>query len=173
MTVRLEKEVLLWVKGGKPCVMVDGPVIFSCDNDHEAATLKLCLEMLPEVLGFAAAMSDEALGFPAMVVEAWKFISSAAVRYELDDGSTLAQARSTITPALAAELEEMAGVKRVCRECGCTEDNACEGPCYWVELDLCSACSFRVTKIGQFSFTLSRSRPARTSPSNSVTPCDG
>ncbi len=29
---------------------------------------------------------------------------------------------------------------RKCRVCGCTEDHACEGGCYWVELDLCSAC---------------------------------
>ena len=30
-----------------------------------------------------------------------------------------------------------------CRECGCVEWMACqtaEGPCYWVEPDLCSAC---------------------------------
>ena len=29
---------------------------------------------------------------------------------------------------------------RVCRVCGCSEFNACEGGCYWVEEDLCSAC---------------------------------
>lgn len=28
----------------------------------------------------------------------------------------------------------------VCRECGCTEDTPCEGGCFWVEVDLCSAC---------------------------------
>lgn len=30
-----------------------------------------------------------------------------------------------------------------CRECGCTEDNACPGGCYWVDEDctLCSACA--------------------------------
>lgn len=27
-----------------------------------------------------------------------------------------------------------------CRVCGCTEDNACPGGCYWVEPDLCSQC---------------------------------
>lgn len=27
-----------------------------------------------------------------------------------------------------------------CRVCGCTWDNACQGGCYWVEEDLCSAC---------------------------------
>jgi len=29
---------------------------------------------------------------------------------------------------------------RTCRVCGCTEDNACIGGCFWVEYDLCSAC---------------------------------
>lgn len=31
----------------------------------------------------------------------------------------------------------------ICRICGCTRFNACvtpEGPCHWVETDLCSAC---------------------------------
>lgn len=29
-----------------------------------------------------------------------------------------------------------------CEGCGCTEDDACEGGCYWVSLDppICSAC---------------------------------
>lgn len=30
--------------------------------------------------------------------------------------------------------------ERKCRVCGCTEYNACEGACYWVTEDLCSAC---------------------------------
>lgn len=28
-----------------------------------------------------------------------------------------------------------------CRVCGCTDDHACEGGCWWVEPDLCSACA--------------------------------
>jgi PRTRC genetic system protein A len=28
-----------------------------------------------------------------------------------------------------------------CRECGCDEEHACEGGCYWVEEDLCSSCA--------------------------------
>jgi len=27
-----------------------------------------------------------------------------------------------------------------CRICGCNHDRACQGGCYWVEEDLCSAC---------------------------------
>lgn len=29
---------------------------------------------------------------------------------------------------------------RKCRVCGCTDDRACVGGCFWVEEDLCSAC---------------------------------
>jgi hypothetical protein len=28
----------------------------------------------------------------------------------------------------------------VCRVCGCTDDRACPGGCFWVEPDLCSSC---------------------------------
>ena len=28
----------------------------------------------------------------------------------------------------------------VCRECGCTDQVACPGGCYWIEPDLCSRC---------------------------------
>lgn len=35
--------------------------------------------------------------------------------------------------------------ERACRRCGCTEHRACVdrryGPCWWVELDLCSHCA--------------------------------
>lgn len=29
---------------------------------------------------------------------------------------------------------------RRCRECGCTDEQGCEGGCVWVEADLCSSC---------------------------------
>ncbi|MFA7331074.1 MAG: hypothetical protein WC326_08380 [Candidatus Delongbacteria bacterium] len=32
-------------------------------------------------------------------------------------------------------------VGSACRVCGCTEDRACPGGCWWVEPDLCSACA--------------------------------
>ena len=36
-----------------------------------------------------------------------------------------------------------------CRVCGCSEDDACEGGCSWVERDICSQCILRVEKSGQ------------------------
>ncbi len=37
-------------------------------------------------------------------------------------------------------LQNRAENEGVCRMCGCTQDNACEDGCYWVEPDLCSHC---------------------------------
>lgn len=36
--------------------------------------------------------------------------------------------------------ERTASEVQACRVCGCTWTSACEGGCYWVEPDLCSAC---------------------------------
>ncbi|WP_049974059.1 hypothetical protein [Azospirillum sp. B4] len=37
---------------------------------------------------------------------------------------------------------ELAGIDvHACRGCGCTQDHACEGGCWWVEEDLCSTCA--------------------------------
>lgn len=33
------------------------------------------------------------------------------------------------------------GPVRSCRECGCTDFEACSPPCWWVEADLCSSCA--------------------------------
>lgn len=142
MTVRLMKDLELRVLEGKSCVMVSGPVVFVCDTDREAVAVKYVVEMLPEVMGFSAAMADEGLSFPAMLIESWKFVSEIVTRYALDDGSTLRESRildDSIRLAEIAQLEEASGIRRVCRICGCTEDRSCPGPCYWVELDLCSA----------------------------------
>lgn len=43
-----------------------------------------------------------------------------------------------------------------CRGCGCTQNNACmteDGPCYWVETDLCSACAPPIDSMTDMLFT--------------------
>lgn len=40
-----------------------------------------------------------------------------------------------------AKPETEVPIERKCRVCGCTEDNACEGGCYWVGEDLCNKCT--------------------------------
>lgn len=39
---------------------------------------------------------------------------------------------------IAGRLEQLN--TRACFQCACTQDNACNPPCYWVEDNLCSAC---------------------------------
>lgn len=36
-----------------------------------------------------------------------------------------------------------------CRECGCTDDNACLGGCWWAEPDLCSSCADAILAAAQ------------------------
>ncbi len=40
-----------------------------------------------------------------------------------------------------SEDETLVEDEQKCRICGCTENDACEGGCYWVENDLCSKCA--------------------------------
>lgn len=44
------------------------------------------------------------------------------------------------------EYENPFDTVQKCRVCGCTRFNACEGGCYWVEDDLCSACAERTNE---------------------------
>lgn len=39
-------------------------------------------------------------------------------------------------------------VERICRYCGCTDEQACPGGCSWVTDDLCSACQQRAQDAG-------------------------
>jgi hypothetical protein len=41
---------------------------------------------------------------------------------------------------------------RKCKVCGCTQNNACPGGCYWVEDDLCSACNTILIKKSVITF---------------------
>ncbi len=40
----------------------------------------------------------------------------------------------------ALNLKEEKEAVRTCKVCGCTDDKACRGGCWWVTPDLCSAC---------------------------------
>lgn len=36
---------------------------------------------------------------------------------------------------------------RTCRDCGCSDDDACMPTCWWVEQDLCSACESKAPTV--------------------------
>lgn len=82
-----------------------------------------------------------------LLIDAHQLLDSATV----DDGmgyteqaiAALAQLRELLNKQ--PELEA-GGSYRICRVCGCTDLNACPGPCYWVEDNLCSNCARPGTK---------------------------
>jgi hypothetical protein len=45
--------------------------------------------------------------------------------------------------ALARHQRDEDLVDQACRKCGCTDDHACPGGCFWIADDLCSACGPR------------------------------
>lgn len=67
--------------------------------------------------------------------------------YELDDyeqarvDEAEESARAANQPDDDLKAEASADEVRACRECGCTDQIACDGGCWWVEDDLCSACA--------------------------------
>lgn len=68
---------------------------------------------------------------------------------EIADAVVIARMMEAFVDAVGREaLEAADGSPRVpdllgpiCRVCGCTERNACEGGCGWAEDDLCTACA--------------------------------
>lgn len=62
-----------------------------------------------------------------------------------EDIARAVAAQSEPAPVFPWEMRrlELANIQR-CRVCGCTETTPCQtpdGPCYWVEPDLCSSCA--------------------------------
>lgn len=47
----------------------------------------------------------------------------------------------TVFIALTPRGVDVVNGGRQCRECGCTDNSACDEGCAWVEPDLCSACA--------------------------------
>jgi len=43
-------------------------------------------------------------------------------------------------PVALIHSDGAASRERACRGCGCTENEACWPPCWWIDADLCSAC---------------------------------
>ena len=51
-----------------------------------------------------------------------------------------------INAAVVDYTEYFEDTEGKCRECGCTDVNACQGGCYWVAENLCSKCGVVVTR---------------------------
>jgi hypothetical protein len=80
------------------------------------------------------------IDFLASLLEAFlTFLVSAAqiLFYSLGLGCVLAVGFLLIRETI---LDRRRDKTRACRVCGCTDDRACPGGCWWAAEDLCSAC---------------------------------
>lgn len=107
-----------------------------------------------ELRALVGALSKEILNCKVAdrIAELSRELSSEGVEIHSSEGTRLDKAF-----ALACrQLQEFSGIawqglrkeilsivdnEPVCRICGCTQNNACDGGCYWAEEDLCSSCA--------------------------------
>lgn len=95
-------------------------------------------DAIDELIQGAKTEDDRAVHF-------FNALNEADIKYRIySDGSMdyLNEEEKARGEAILARIEAKAneGIQR-CRVCGCTDDRACPGGCYWVETDLCSACA--------------------------------
>jgi hypothetical protein len=75
-----------------------------------------------------------------LAIQFFNALNDAGVKYRISTDGSMDypnEEEKAKGEAILARIEE--GIQR-CRVCGCTDDRACPGGCYWVETDLCSAC---------------------------------
>lgn len=118
-TLRLGERVAVWAS---PTVVAAAPaatgdVVAPWLEDEPLADLTAWLEALTPLRSPVRTQVP-----PAMVDVLVRQIEE----HLTATGQDLDSVRLSITPA--------------CRVCGCTDDEACEGGCHWVEPGLCSAC---------------------------------
>jgi hypothetical protein len=125
----------------EPLARFDGAAVWATlDPEHQAAIGAAALELValwalqdrvfedgpqldPRVVRVEdSIIEDEFIGeLQSQVIDAYPQDG----RWEAADG---------VTPLIPS------GVGQICRECGCTQYDACVPPCGWVEPDLCSTC---------------------------------
>lgn len=141
------KYILEYLKGNERLVElgVSTPTAPGCFLDGRSAVVIMPMSVQDEASKEAedkapepAAESEPAATEPSAEEESGEVVDpdpgETAVTDEQED-ENLAKEREA-----EAQTEEQV---RKCRVCGCTEENACqtpEGPCHWVEEDLCSNC---------------------------------
>jgi hypothetical protein len=87
------------------------------------------LEQLLELIGETPrAEVAKRIGVKVRVLEQW---------LSLDRFTVLHAARIAQGLGLRIRFD----FEQACWKCGCTQNDACEGGCSWVEEDLCSACA--------------------------------
>lgn len=69
-----------------------------------------------------------------------KVIQRFIQRLSVKSGTGNGIGKATVEKIREFAREEGYITVRTCRICGCTDDHACPGGCYWVEEDLCSEC---------------------------------
>ena len=119
----------------------------------EARFVKAVDKLLPKIthlLNGGATLTEQGIT-PGELAASWAQQARALDGYAGDFPQLLTLREELVTIVVASHPDPAAGTptvavhllgtgERACRVCGCTENNACWPPCWWISADLCSAC---------------------------------
>lgn len=80
----------------------------------------------------------------AIALGMWFGLNEVAPRGHKAPKSLVQLTEQLIDEATKTPLEVVKVTNLACRCCGCTDDRACQGGCYWVTTGLCSRCAERL-----------------------------
>ncbi|MGO1078304.1 hypothetical protein [Inquilinus sp. CA228] len=122
----------------EPLARFDGAAVWATlDPEHQAAIGAIALEIV------AAMVVDR---YVEIAPERDPRVYRVYLAFDAGDAVDLLFQRAASAVDLAAQLGAN-GLPRIpsvigaiCRDCGCTQDDACTPRCSWAEPDLCSTC---------------------------------
>ncbi len=143
----------------------DGVIRFCQVGENPQGTLPIATAPLADLNHVFAALARHAYGNETYLVPG---VPEAA------DGDAAVDALCVFYLRVKEALEREGRViaekgKRRCRGCGCTGDTPCltlEGPCFWVEADLCSSCA-TASDVQAYNRTAGEPLPPKERPINS------
>jgi putative hydrolase of HD superfamily len=92
----------------------------------------------------ARAVAGYAGDFPPLLALLEELVSTVAAAHQDPPLALLEELVIAVAASRQDPTPDLTGAReRACRVCGCTETNACYPPCWWIEVDLCSACGPR------------------------------
>jgi hypothetical protein len=122
-----------------PLARFDGAAVWATlDPEHQAAIGAAVLELIA-LWNLQDRAATDGPHLDPRVARVGEAIDDDAILGELQERFVEAVPREALDGPDGSPLIPSA-VGQICRECGCTDDDACRHRCSWVEPDLCSAC---------------------------------
>ena len=135
-----------WVtqNSNKLCGKSDTVDVLGAVEDGKAYIIRSVFERILQDEGYSTAAMAKAFALLCRELDDFAGLAPCQVR-QIDwpecNGESEQCGDRPIWQCWQKYILERVDTEQVCRICGCTDNNACPGGCYWAKPDLCSACA--------------------------------